>query len=138
MQSRLLTILVLFVSLLIRLPALAEEDPLGSVRQLSNEIYRLSQEMVTHGNEGHTHEIVSNGQTMIQRTEALIREVESSSLPRLKEKKKPILTSLKTTLKQAKEAVRLGEQEKTGPALDAARKASFRAKQSRQLIQSLQ
>ncbi len=137
MQSRLF-ILILFVSLLIRLPVLAEEDALESVRQLSNEIYRLSEEMVTHGSEGHAHEIVSNGQEMIQRTEALIKAVESSPAPAVKEKKKALLASLKATLKQAKEAVRLGEQEKTAPALDAARKASFRAKQVRQQVQSIQ
>lgn len=137
MQSRFLTIFILCASLLVRLPARAEEDPLGSLRQLSNEMYRLSQEMITHGSEGHAHEIVSHGREMIERTETLIREVESSSLPTLQEKKKAILASLKATLKQAQAAVRLGEQEKTGPALDASRKASFRAKQSRQQLQSL-
>lgn len=135
MQSRLLT-LILFSFLFIH-PVLAQEDPLRSIRQLSNEIFRLSQEMITHGSEGHSHEIVSYGQEMIRRTEALIEEVESSPSPKLKEKKKPILALLKETLSQAKKAVRLGEEEKTGPALDAARKSSFQAKKLRQQIQSL-
>lgn len=136
MQSRLL-IRILFVFLLIPVSALAEEDPLRSIRQLSNEVYRLSQEMITHGSEGHAHEIVSYGQEMIRRTEALIEEVESSPSPKIKEKKKALLASLKETLNQAKKAVQLGKEEKTDLAFDAARKASFRAKQSRQQLQSL-
>jgi len=136
MQSRLF-IRILFAFLLIPLPVLAGEDPLRAIRQLSNEIYRLSQEMIAHGSEGHAHEIVSYGQEMIRRTEALIQEVESSPSPKLKEKKKPILASLIETLNQAKRAVQLGEEEKNGPALDAARKASFRAKQSRQQLHAL-
>jgi hypothetical protein len=139
MQSRLLTILtiILFSFLLIHPPVLVAEEELHLIRQLSNEIYRLSQEMITHGSEGHAHEIVSYGQEMVRRTEALIGEVGSNPSPKLKEKKKPILASLKETLNQAKKAVRLGEEEKTGPAIDAARKASFQAKQLRQQIQSL-
>lgn len=137
MQSRLLIVLFLSAILLRPFPAVAEEDPLGAIRQLSNEIYRLSQEMITHGSEGHSHEIVSHGQEMIQRTETLIRDVEASPVPAVKEKKKPLLASLRATLKKAKEAVRLGEQEKVGPALDAARKASFQAKQTRQQIQAI-
>jgi hypothetical protein len=136
MQSRLL-IRILSVFLLMPVPLLAEEDPLRSIRQLSNEVYRLSQEMITHGSEGHAHEIVSYGQEMIRRTEALIQEIESSRSPKIKEKKKALLASLKETLSQAKKAVQLGEAEKTDLALDAARKASFRAKQSRQQLQSL-
>lgn len=136
MQSRLL-IRILFVFLLISAPALAEEESLRSIRQLSNEIYRLSLDMITHGSEGHHHEIVSYGQEMIRRSEALLQEVESSSSPKIKEKKETILTSIKTTLNKTEEAVRLGEAEKTAPALDASRKASFRAKQLRQQIQSL-
>jgi hypothetical protein len=136
MQSRFL-IRVLFIFFLIPLSVLAEEDPLRSMHQLSNEIYRLSQEMITHGSEGHPDEIVSYGQEMVRRAEALIEAVEASPSPKLKEKKKAILASLKATLNQAGEAIRLGEAKKTGPALDAARKASFRAKQLRQQIQSL-
>lgn len=93
--------------------------------------------MITHGKEGHAHEIVSYGQEMIRRTETLIQEVESSPSPKLKEKKKPILTALKETLSQVKKAVQLGEEEQTAPALNAARKASFQAKQLRREIQSL-
>lgn len=93
--------------------------------------------MVAHGSEGHTHEIVHHGQEMIRRTETLIKEIQSSPLPTLKEKKNALLDSLRATLKQTQEAVRLGEQGKAGPALDASRKASFRAKQSRQQLQSL-
>lgn len=136
MQSRLL-IPILLILLLIDVPARAEEESLRSVRQLTNEIYRLSLDMITHGSEGHHHEIVSYGQEMIRRSEALIQEVESSPSPKIKEKKETILTSIKATLNKAKEAVRLGEAEKTDPALDASRKASFRAKQLRQQIQSL-
>ncbi len=136
MQSRLL-ITLLFSSLLIYPPVLVAEEDLRSIRQLSNEIYRLSQEMITHGSEGHAHEIVSYGQEMIRRTETLIHEVASSASSTLKENKEAILASLKETLDQAKEAVRLGEAKKTGPALNAARKASFRAKQSRQQLQSV-
>lgn len=135
MQRRLL-ITLLFVLFLAR-PTLAGEEPLSSILQLSNEIYRLSQEMVAHGSEGHTHEIVHQGQEMIRRTETLIKEIQSSPLPTLKEKKNALLDSLRATLKQTQEAVRLGEQGKAGPALDASRKASFRAKQSRQQLQSL-
>ncbi|MDC4224522.1 MAG: hypothetical protein MPW15_09905 [Candidatus Manganitrophus sp.] len=101
MQSRLF-IRILLTFLLIPLPVLAEGESLRAIRQLSNEIYRLSHEMIAHGSEGHAHEIVSYGQEMIRRTETLIKEVESSPSPKLKEKKKPILASLIETLNQAK------------------------------------
>lgn len=136
MQSP-LWITLLFSFLLVPPPVLVAEEELHSIRQLSNEIYRLSQEMITHGKEGHAHEIVSYGQEMIRRTEALIQEVESSPSAKLTEKKKPILASLKEILSQAKKAVQLGEEEQTGPALNTARKASFQAKQLRREIQLL-
>ncbi|MBI3804004.1 MAG: hypothetical protein HY282_09620 [Nitrospirae bacterium] len=136
MQNRFRFALILFI-LFISFPLYAEESSPQSIRQLSNEVYRLSQEMIFHGSEGHAHEIVSHGQEMIQRTEALIKEVESNPAPEIKKRRGKLLTALKATLKETKEAVRLGEQEKTGPAVEAARKASFRAKQIRQQIQTL-
>lgn len=137
MQSRLFAFILFPLLLLAALPAAADEEPLRAIRRLSDEVYRLSQEMITHGSEGHTHEIAKYGREMIERTDALIREVESAPSPAFNGKKAKILTSLKATLNQAKEAVRLGEEEKSGPALDASRKTSFRAKQSRQQLQSL-
>lgn len=137
MQSRLFTFILFPLLLLTALPAVADEEPLRAIRRLSDEVYRLSQEMITHGSEGHTHEIVKYGREMIERTETLIRKVESSPPPVFNGKKEKIIASLKATLNQAKEAVRLGEAEKSGPALDASRKTSFRAKQSRQQLQSL-
>ncbi len=135
MQSRRFSI-ILFIPLLLLAPV-ADESPLRVIRQTSDEVYRLSQEMITHGSEGHTDEIVKYGRQMIERTEALIHEVQSAPPPVFKGEKEKIIALLKETLNKAKEAVRLGEKEKTGPALDASRKASFRAKQSRQQLRSL-
>lgn len=136
MQNRRRAIVALLI-LLAPLSIGAQERPPLSIRQLSNEVYRLSQEMITHGSEGHAHEIASYGEEMIGRTEALLQQIESSASPEVKKKKGKIVPLLKETLKRAKEAVRLAEQEKAGPALDASRKASFRAKQAREQIQTI-
>lgn len=114
------------------------EDPLRSIRQLSDEVYRISQEMVEHGADGHTDEIGLYAGKMTAKTESLIQAIESSADPKLKPLKKKILVPLKNALKKAKEAARLSGQNKALPALDAARKASFQAKRSRQEIQKIQ
>ncbi|MFY9270958.1 MAG: hypothetical protein WAO55_14540 [Candidatus Manganitrophaceae bacterium] len=114
-----------------------EEASLRPLHQLADEVYRLSQEMITHGSEGHADEIVGYGRDLIQRIEPLIQQVESHPSSKLKQKKKTIVASLKATLQAAEKAVDLGEQKKIGPALDAARKTSFRAKLSRQQLRAI-
>ncbi|MFQ5588385.1 MAG: hypothetical protein ACE5F7_06050 [Nitrospiria bacterium] len=115
----------------------ATEDPIPRIRQLADLVYRSSQDMVMHGSEGHTWEIVLYGKKMVQRAEILLEKVEAADSAVFKRKKGKIIASVKETLKKAKEAVALGEQDKGRMALTAARKASFRAKQTRQRLHSI-
>lgn len=121
---------------LLNLPqgALASEDALGSIRQLANLIYRSSQDMVTHGSDGHVWEIALYGKKMVQRTEILLEKVESTDASNFKKKKGKIIASIKGTLIKAREALEFAEQEKGKLALTAARKASFQAKRLRQRL----
>ncbi len=114
----------------------SEEAPPPSIRQLSDGLYRTSQEMVQHGNEGHIHEVVIYGKQLIEQTEQLITEVKSSDIP--SPQKKKVLISATTLLRKTREAVRLGEQKRRGVALTTARKSSFIAKQVRKQIYALQ
>ena len=136
-QNPRLIILFIFYFFLLSLPAQAGEDPLKSIRQLANRIYITSEDMVFHGAEGHADEIVGYGKKMIERAEVLLGEVETSEAPQLEKKKGKLIATIKAMLKKAKEAVSLGEQNKVRAAMTAARKASFRAKQTRQRLQMI-
>ncbi len=114
----------------------AKEDPIQSTRKRSNEIYRLSQEMVHHGGEGHTHEIVLYGEKAVEQIKALILEVQSSNMPQIKAKKET-LDSLKLTLERINKAIQLGKAGDAHAAYEAARGASFQAKKMRQQIQAI-
>jgi hypothetical protein len=117
--------------------AQGSDDPFRPLQQLSNEIYRLAQDMVHHGSEGHTHEIVQYGRKMIERSEKMIEQIESTDSPKIQSEKEKMIASLKMTIEKAKEAVRLGEQDEADSALTAARRASFQAKQIRQKVHAL-
>jgi hypothetical protein len=139
MQRRTIHFLLLVVLFL--LPRVAHgdsQDPFLPIRQLSDEVYRLSQEMIHHGSEGHANEVVKYGKMMIDRTEKLIEKIESNESPHLQKKQKAkLLSSLKTTLKETREVVRLGEEGKITEAFEASRRASFQAKRSRQQIHAI-
>jgi len=106
-----------------------------SIRGLSNEIYRLSEEMVHHGGEGHTDEIIQYGEKMVERIERLINRIQL--IDRLKRQKKEIVASLILTRNTTHEAIRLGRNGDAKAAYQAARLASSQARKSRQKIDSL-
>ena len=120
-------------------PASAEspKDPLRPIRQLANQIYKSAQDMVVHGAEGHLGEIVEFGTKVIERSEALLEAIESSDSSPLKKKKTKLSASIKGTLAMAKRAVAFSEENNLRLAMAAARKTSFRAKQTRQRLHML-
>lgn len=128
-----LSIALLFFSV----PAGNADDPLQEARQLSNEIYRLSQDMVFHGSEGHADEIVSYGKKMVERAEKLMKEIDARPPMKTKDEKEKMKASIQKILQKGNEAVQLAEQNKNADAVAAARKASFQAKRLRQQLQAL-
>lgn len=137
MQRAAIYYLILFSLLLSPAGGEAADSSLKRVRQLSNEVYRLSQDMVFHGAEGHTDEIIGYGTRMIERAEQLMNEIDSVDFKKMNGEKEKIVASLQAAVQKTREAVRLGKEEKAKLALNAARKASFHAKQTRQKIQAL-
>ncbi len=130
--------LILSIFLIFSLaPAGSADDPLRELRQLSNEIYRYSQDMIFHGSEGHADEIVRYGKKMIERAEKLTKEVDARPPSKTKEGREKMKRTLKNILQKGNEAVRLAAQSHTADAVAAARKASFQAKQLRQQLQTL-
>ncbi len=132
-KLRILIIAALYIHF-IPVAGKAAEDPIPTITQLADQVYRSSQDMVMHGSEGHTWEIVLYGNKMVQRAEILLKKVEETDPAVFNQKKGKIIASIKKTLERAKMAVELGEQDKGRMALTAARKASFRAKQTRQRL----
>ncbi|MFQ5781255.1 MAG: hypothetical protein ACE5HN_10795 [Nitrospiria bacterium] len=116
---------------------LAADNSLRSIRQLANEIYRISQDMVEHGSDGHVDEIVFYGKKILIRAETLLKEVESSDSPKIKDNKGKIVASIKETIQKTERAVRLGENKRLRSALAAAEMASFRAKKTRRRLQTI-
>jgi hypothetical protein len=105
-----------------------------SLRGIADEIYRLSEEMVHHGGEGHTDEIVQYGEKMVERIAVLIKRIQG--IDQLKGSRQEIIVSLTLTRDKTEEAIRLGKKN-LELAYQAARKASFQAKKSRQKIHAL-
>lgn len=137
MQKNAAFVIISIYLILSSVPAGSADDALRQFRQLSNEIYRFSQDMIFHGSEGHADEIVNYGKKMIERAEKLMKEVEARSPAKTKVEKEKMKASLKNILQKGNEAVQLAEQSKTAAAVAAARKASFQAKQLRQQLQAL-
>jgi predicted translin family RNA/ssDNA-binding protein len=136
MQKRCLFIII-SIFLFSSTSARSADNSLRAFRQLSNEIYRYSQDMVFHGSEGHADEIVSYGKKMIERAEKLMRQVDADPPTKTKNEKEKMMALIKNIVKKANEAVELAEQRKTDAAIAASRKASFQAKQLRQQLQTL-
>lgn len=130
---------VFFFLLLLAHPAQAEspEDPLRTIRHLANQIYKSAQDMVEHGSEGHMGEIIEYGNKVLERSETLLEAIEISRASSLKKKKKKLIASITGTLKMAQKAITFSEEKKLRLAIAAARKTSFRAKQTRQQLQML-
>jgi len=130
---------ILFLLLFASYPVSAEspEDPLRSIRQLANQIYKSAQDMVVHGAEGHLGEIVEYGTKVVERSEALLKAIEISPSSDLKKKKKKLTASIKGTLNMAKKAIAFSEKNNMRLAMAASRKTSFRAKQTRQRLHRL-
>jgi len=136
-QNLLFALLVVLVLSLWAPFAKASGDPLRAIRQLANQIYISAQDMVSHGEEGHAHEIVSYGEKMIERGEILLKAVAASKYPQLAEKKARLIESVQSMLEKTKKAVVLGHEHELEPAMRAARKALFQAKQTRQRLQMI-
>ncbi len=141
MQSRrrLAIVSVFSFLFLLSFPALSQssEDSLRPIRHLANQIYKSAQDMVVHGAEGHLGEIVEYGTKVIERSEALLEAIEASQSASLKKKKKKLSASIKGTLNMAKKALTFSEENNLRLAMAAARKTSFRAKQTRQRLHML-
>lgn len=118
-------------------PAYSVEDPLKPIRHLANLVYLSCQDMVVHGDDGHLGEIIEYGNTAIKRAEALLKAVEEVDHKEMKAKKGKLIASVKGTLEMVEKAIVFGERKELRLALAAARKASFRAKQTRQRLKSI-
>jgi len=117
--------------------AYAAKDSFQVLFLLGNQIFRSAQEMVTHGGDGHTDEIVLYGKKVLKRSKTLLKAIESADPARFKKKKVKIVTALKATIQHAEEAVALGRENKHTVALDAAIKSQFHARRMRQNLQSI-
>lgn len=115
----------------------ASKDSFQVVFLLGNQIFRSAQEMVTHGGDGHTDEIVLYGKKLLKRAKPLLKAIESADSVRFKNKKVKIVASLKSTILHAENAVALGRKNKHTIALDAAIKTAFHAKKMRQGLLSI-
>ena len=129
---------LMLVALFLSGNAIAKEDPIQSIRKRSNEVYRLSQEMVHHGGEGHTDEIVLYGEKAIEQIKTLILDVQSGDTPQINKVKKEMIVSLKLTLEKINKAIQLGKAGDAKLAYEAARAASFQAKKTREHIHAIQ
>jgi len=116
-------------------PVLSGEDPVRFSQSSADEIYRLAQEMVHHGGEGHTDEIVQYGEKVVERIETNIKQIHGSPID--KKTKEEIIASLRLILKKTEEAIREGRNSKAKAALSAAKDAFFQAKKSRQMIHAI-
>lgn len=136
MQKCVAPLILLIFFILWTPPAFTDDDSLRSIQQLANDIYRIAQDMVEHGSDGHTEEIVSYGKKILKRAPTLLEKIDSNDSPKMKNKKK-IIDLIKEMIERTEAAVRLGEKNKQRSALASAEKASFRAKQTRQRLQAL-
>ncbi len=113
------------------------KDSFQVIFLLGNQVFRSAQEMVSHGGDGHTDEIVLYGKRVLKRSKTLLKAIESADPERFKQKKVKIVTALKATIQHAEEAVDLGRENKHTVALDAAIKSQFHAKKMRQGLLSI-
>jgi hypothetical protein len=114
-----------------------KEEAIQSIQKRSNEIVRLFQEMVHHGGEGHTDEIVLYGEKAVEQIKTLTLQVQSDHTLKINKAKKGVIASLELTLKKTNKAIQLGKADDAPAAYEAARAASFQAKKTRQQIHAL-
>ncbi|HIE66063.1 MAG: hypothetical protein ABGX83_00765 [Nitrospira sp.] len=136
MQKRLPPLILLIVFLLWTPVILAADGSLKSIQKQVNEIYRIAQDMVEHGSDGHTDEIVSYGRKILERAAVLLEGIKSHTSPEIKNKEN-IIDLLREMTEKTEAAVRFGEKHKRRSALASAEKASFRAKKLRQRLLAL-
>lgn len=137
MQKRRQVFIALIFFSFISTTAQAGKDSFQVVFLLGNQVFRSAQEMVSHGGDGHTDEIVLYGKKVIKRAKPLLKAVESADPARFKDKKVKIVAALKATIQHAEEAIVLGRENKHAVALDAAIKTAFHAKKMRQGLLSI-
>jgi len=128
---------LLYLSLLSAFSVHASEDPLRPLQHLANQVYLSAQDMLIHGDEGHLHEIIEYGNNTIVLAEELLAALENADPKLLKGGKKQAIASVQGTLHMAKKAVAFSEENNKRLAVAAARKASFRAKQTRHSLQAI-
>ncbi len=105
---------------------------LSEARSRTDEAVRLAQEMVDHGREGHTGEIVERGRLMMEQTvEALaaLKKI-SAGRPAFRE----VTRRLTLAKSAAQEAIRFGKEDRIGLALGAARRALSEARRARMFL----
>lgn len=139
MQKKVLPLSLTIFFFFATVPAFSAEveDPLKSIRQLAGEVYKVAEDMLFHGSEGHMDEIVSYGESMTAKAETLLEKIEALESPRIKGKKKRIVTAIKDTIQMGRIAMELAKRGKSRSAVRAASKVSFRAKKVRQRLQMI-
>jgi hypothetical protein len=96
----------------------------------ANQIVLLSEEMITHGGEGHMHEIITFGEKMIEELEGLTEGLRRSKISDQKKLEKQI----RETRKRAEEAIGFAKHGDLPFALKSAKSASFQAKRLREAL----
>ena len=109
--------------------ALGNDDLLQKV----NQVYLLSEEMITHGGEGHTHEIITFGEKMIHEMDGLSDLLHSTKIPN----RKKVRALMKEARRRAEEAVLLAKNGMLQMALKSAKSASFHAKKLREELRAV-
>jgi hypothetical protein len=100
-------------------------DPL---LQTANQIVHLSEEMVSHGAEGHLHEIVDYGEKMINEIDRLTHDLRGVK----RSNKKELQKGIRTMRDKTERAIRLGKQGNLSASVASAKSASYHAKKVRQ------
>lgn len=137
MQKHRQVLIALILLSLFATTVYARKDSFQVIFLLGNQVFRSAQEMVTHGGDGHTDEIVLYGKRVVKRAKILFKAIESADPARFKNRKVKIVTSLKAAIENAEEAIALGRKNKHAVALDAAIKTEFHARKMRQGLQSI-
>jgi hypothetical protein len=130
-MGTLFVLAVLFTSAFgeIDTPVVEKKPGPNLIARQSDEMIRLAEQMIEHGREGHTDEIVKYGKEMLRSTQILVKQVRAE-----RGEKDPALPHLSKVVSTGRRAVKEGEAGRLSPALDAARQALHHARLGRDLL----
>ena len=100
--------------------------------QTANQIVRLSEEMVSHGAEGHLHEIVDYGEKAINEIDRLTHDLRGVK----RSHKKELQKGIRAMRDKTEQAIRLGKQGNLSASVGFAKSALYHAKKVRQGLHS--